>query len=316
MNYPQTGISRVSASSESRGRTNLVAGRLGRYARRTPAIVLRWAVLLGFVYVFLYPILFMFTTSFKSLEDLNDPSIRWISPHPSLEGYRLAFDTLEYLPSVLNSLLTSGLAALGQMLVGAMVAYGFSRLGFPGSNALFALLVLTIVVPLQTTMIPQFILYSRLGWMNTLIPLIAPAFLGYGVRGGILLIVYHQFFKGLPYELEDAASVDGAGPLRTFWQIMLPLAKPAMLVVMLFSLVWTWNDTFVPSMVIRDERLYTLPQRMSLFTSILNTPNSPVHLEENLLMAAVILTVAPMLMLYLFAQRYFIQSIDRTGLVE
>jgi multiple sugar transport system permease protein len=138
------------------------------------------------------------------------------------------------------------------------------------------------------------------------------------VRGGILLIVFRQFFRGLPYELEDAAHVDGAGPFRIFWQIMLPLAQPAILVVMLFSMVWTWNDNFTPWLVLRDNTLYTLTQRMEIFNSLLNnfSGSTYTNLEENTFMAGVTLTVLPLLLIYLFTQRYFTQSIDRTGLVE
>ena len=295
-------------------------GRLWRSVGRIPSIVLRWLALCTFAYVFLFPVIFMFTMSIKTVTELNDPSIRWISRSPTLEGYRTALTVLEYLDSLRISAFTSVVAALGQTLVGAMVAYSAARLRFPGRNLLFGILLFTVIVPVQTIMVPQFMLYTRLKVINTYWPLIVPPFLGYGVRGGILLIVYRQFFRGLPYELEDAAYVDGAGALRTFWQIMLPLAKPAILVVLVFSLVWTWNDTYLPRMIINERPLYTLPQRMQEFAEILNAripaQRSSTRLDENTFMAGVVLTVLPMLAMYIFAQRYFTQSIDRTGLVE
>ena len=204
------------------------------------------------------------------MHELNNPAVNWISRTPTNEGYLLAMEVLQYFDGVRVSLGTSIVAAVGQTLIGAMVAYGFARIRFPGRDFLFALLLFTIVVPPQTTMVPQFMLYTDLKWTNTYLPLMVPPFLSYGVRGGILLIVFRQFFRGLPYELEDAAHVDGAGPFRIFWQIMLPLAKPAILVVMLFSLVWTWNDNFTPWLVLRDNTLYTLTQRMEIFNSLLN----------------------------------------------
>ncbi len=175
-------------------------------------------------------------------------------------------------------------------------------------------------VPGHTIMIPQFMLYHKLNWLNTLVPLFVPAFAGWGVRGGILLIVFRQFLRGLPHELEDAACVDGAGPFRTFWQIMLPLAKPALMVVLVFSLTWTWNDSFIPWLVIQNQELMTLPQRLEIFTwlirSGLGTVGLPTHFEPNVFMAATVLAIMPVLVLYVFAQRHFTQSIDRTGLVE
>ena len=198
--------------------------------------VLRWAILIEFVYVFLFPVIYIFTTSIKTLSEINNPTVRWISRAPTLEGYEVATEILGYLDGLRISGWTAVVAAIGTTLMGAMIAYGFARLRFPGRELLFGLLLFTVVVPPQVTMVPQFMLYTRLEWTNTYLPLFVPAFMGWGVRGGILLIVYRQFFGGLPYELEDAAKVAGAGPFRAFWQVMLPLAKPAILVVLLFSL--------------------------------------------------------------------------------
>jgi multiple sugar transport system permease protein len=289
--------------------------RIKRKASAFLGTTLRWIVLLGFVHIFVFPLIFMVTTSFKTLSDLNNPIVRYIPRRPTLWGYQVAFEVMGYWQGLRSSVLISVAAALGQTLSGAMIAYGFARLRFPGRDALFALLLFTIVVPVQTIMVPQFILITRLGWNETLLPLILPAFLGFGVRGGVLLIVFRQFFKGLPYELEDAAYVDGAGPFRTFWRIMLPLAKPALLVVVLFSLVWTWNDAIMPWLTIRTVEMMTLTQRLQQFNNLRNLW-AEYQSEENVWMAAVTMAVAPLLILYMFTQRYFTQSIDRTGLVE
>ena len=285
--------------------------------RRHFVTILRWLILLELVYVFLFPMLFMLSTSFKPLIELSNPTVRWIPRNPTADGYVLALEHLNYFRSLPVSIVTSAIAAIGQTLVGAMVGYGFARLPFHGRRLLFGLLLFTIIVPPQMVMIPQFMLYSRLKWMNTYLPLLVPTYLGYGVRGGVLLVVYRQFFKGLPYELEDSAAVDGAGPLRIFWQIMLPLAKPAILAVFLFSFVWTWNDSLGPMMALRDQDLYTLPQWMFNMTRMLTASSFTFfYVGENLFMAAVTLTIAPLLLLFLVTQRFFTRSIDRTGLVE
>ena len=150
----------------------------------------------------------------------------------------------------------------------AMAGYSAARLHFPGRDFLFAVPLFTIVVPPKTIMLSLFTYYAKVGWNNTFIALILPAWLGFGVRGAILLFIYRQFFRGLPYELEDAAYADGAGPSRTFWQIMLSLTMPAVLVVMLSSLVWTWNDHFLPELILIAETTYTCEFRGNTLVDI------------------------------------------------
>ena len=291
------------------------ASRSWRPRLKVAGTILRWVVLIEFVYVFTFPLIYMVTTSIKTLSDLNNPSVHWIPPSPTLEWYGVAMDIIDYVNGLKISAWTSVAAAVGQTLVGSMVAYGFARVRFPGRGALFAFLLFTVIVPMPTIMIPQFMLYSKIKWTNTYAALFVPAFLGWGVRGGILLIVYRQFLRGLPYELEDAARVDGAGHFRTFGQVILPLSRPAVLVVFVFSLTWTWNDEFVPWLVINDRRFMTLTQRVqACFHHLLVFDQ--VFIPPSVHMAAITLLVVPVLVLYIFAQRHFTQSIDRTGLVE
>ena len=285
-----------------------------RHSSAVVRTVLRWVVLVEFIYVFSFPVLYIVTTATKTLSDLNNPSVYWIPPSPTLEGLWVAARMMDYLGGLRISVWTAMLAALGQTLIGSMVAYGFARVRFPGREVLFAFLLFTIVIPPQTIMVPLFMLYSKLGWANAHAPLFVPGFLGWGVRGGILLIVYRQFFRGLPYELEDAARVDGAGPLRTLYEIMLPLAKPAVVVVFVFSLTWTWNDGFVPWLVISRRNLMTIQQRLEIFYIYQTYYGDPI--PENIGMSGVVLAVLPVLIVYVIAQRHFTQSIDRTGLVE
>ena len=286
--------------------------------------LLLWVVLINFAYVFLFPLMYMMTTSVKTLTEINNPSIVWISREPSLQAFRFASAIMDYFRGLWISTFTSAIAVLGQTFVGAMVGYGFARPRFPGREILFWILLFTIIVPLPTLAAPLYLFYSKLNVINSFIPLIVPPFLAWGVRGGMILIVFRQFFRGLPSELEDAAYVDGASPFRVFWQIMLPLAKPAILVAMLFTLVWTWNDTLLPGLVINDTAAYTLGQRMEnyaqLFTQARHasaqTWSTSGEIGENVLMAVTLMGVLPLLFVYIFTQRYFTQSIDRTGLVE
>ena len=296
-------------------RTRIDLPHLRRAGTRAVGAILRGLVLFAFVYVFASPVIFMTTTSVKTVTELNNPSVKWVSRNPTSYGYDIALQVMGYWRGLRSSVVISALAAVGQTLSGAIIAYGFARLRFPGRELLFGLLLFTMVIPPQTVMVPQFMLFTRLKLTNTLVPLILPAWFGSGVPGGVLLLVYRQFFRGLPFELEDAAYVDGAGPFRAFWQIMLPLAKPAILVVLLFSLVWTWNDGITPWLVIKSEKLMTITQRLQIFWN-LRVFGTDYRQEENVFMAAVTMAVAPLLVLYVFTQRYFTQSIDRTGLVE
>src|SRR5262249_6452226 len=141
---------------------------------------------------------------------------------------------------------------------------------------------------------PLFILYKNLGWLNSFFPFVVPPFFGHGLRGPLFILVFRQFFRGLPAELEDAASIDGANPLRTYWQIMLPLARPAILVVLLFSLVWHWNDYFQPSMFFFTQERFTLPMRLSILSSTLNQVTGGQggeYFNEALSMAATLLVI-------------------------
>ena len=316
-----SGADRSSAPTRAR---RVSRYRLWRTASRVLGKLLLWVVLINFAYVFLFPLIYMMATSIKTLTEINNPSIVWISREPSLQAFRFASSIIDYFRGLWISTFISAAAVLGQTCVGAMVGYGFARPRFLGRDFLFWILLFTIIVPLPTLAVPLYLFYSKLDLINTFVPLIVPPFLGWGVRGGMILIVFRQFFRGLPSELEDAAYVDGASPFRVFWQIMLPLAKPAILVVMLFTLVWTWNDTLMPGLIINDTSAYTLGQRMEnyaqLFTqarhSSAQTWSTSGEISENVLMSVTLLGILPLLIVYIFTQRYFTQSIDRTGLVE
>ena len=211
-------------------------------------LALTYLVLIDVAFVFLFPVFYMISTSLKSAQDLADATVYWIPRSPAWENYLLGFRALDFLPALRNSLASTVPAAFGQVLSCSFIAYGLARMRFPGREPLFLLVLFTFLIPPQTIIIPLFILYRHLGWIDTFYPFIVPSFLGHGLQGALFILVFRQFFRGLPSELEDAASIDGANPFRTFFQIMLPLARPAILVVLLFSLVWHWNDYFEPMM--------------------------------------------------------------------
>ncbi len=286
---------------------------------------LTYLVLAEVTYVFLYPVVYMASTSFKSPADLYDLTVYWIPTELYVEHYDIALEATNYFHSLRNSVITSLPAAIGQVLICSFVAYGFARIPFPGRDLMFLLVIFTFVIPPQTVVVPLFFLYLELGWLNTYWPWIAPAWLAHGVKGAIFVLIFRQFFRGLPVELEDAAFVDGAGRLRVFWQIILPLASPAILVVFLFSLVWHWNDVFMPTVFLHgglDNA--TLPSRLLMIVTYFFSQAAGkgdgvahgAHVNDGLMMAATVLVVLPQILIYIFLQRYFVESIDRTGLVE
>ena len=290
--------------------------------RRTITFIQRtltYIVLVDIAFVFLIPIFYVLATSLKTAQDLTNPTIVWIPSGFNWINYPLAYLAMSYPRSLSNSLYISVGSAVGQTVSCAFVGYGFARIRFPGRDILFGLVLFTFLVPPETIIVPLFILYKNLGWINTYYPFVGPSFFGHGLKGALFVIVFRQFFKTLPWELEEAARIDGASAFATWWRIMVPLATPAVVVVFLFSVVWHWNDFFEPFIYLNRMEHFTLPMRLSVLSPSLDQATGGQSSElfnEALVMAAVFLVILPPLSIYMFTQRFFIESIDRTGLVE
>lgn len=283
-----------------------------------PRLVTYW-LLASISFVFLYPIMYMISTSMMTVADFIEPTIRWLPSVPTWDNFKTAWVGLAYPRSLGNSATIAILAALAQMISCAFVGYGFARIKFPGREILFAMVLFTFLIPPQTTIIPSFVLFRNLGWIDTYLPFIIPGLFAQGLRGSLFIFIFRQFFRGLPWEIEDAAKIDGAGSIRLFWSIMLPLARPALLVVFLFSTVWHWNDYFVPMIYLNSMRKFTLPLMLANLQRSVSASFGDAFAEvfnEPMRMAASFLVLAPPLLLYIFARRYFVESVDRTGLVE
>ena len=298
-------------------------------------------LLVDVAFIFLLPVLRLLSTSMMDIMDLYDPTVAWLPRRLALENYVQAFEALIPIDlrglsepkltmanvwailtplfqknSLLNTLLIAGLSAVLQTISCAMVGYSFARFRFPGRDRLFLLVLFVMIVPPHTVIIQLFILFSKLHWLETYWPFLVPSAVGFGLRGALFIFIYRQFFKGLPYELEDAAMIDGAGPLRIFLSVMLPLARPAILVVFLFSFVWHWNDSFEPSIYLNRPENFFLPQRLSIVESALETYQLRAMWGTGAVMAATMLVILPLILLYMFTQRYFVESIERTGLID
>ena len=279
-----------------------------------------YIILVNVCFVFLFPVIYMFSTSLKTVADLADLTVLWIPRTFFWRNYELAISGMLYWQAARNSVIISLGSGILQTVACSFVAYGFARIPFPGRDILFLLVLFTFLVPPQTIIVPLFILYRNLGFMDTYFPFLMPALFGHGLRGALFILVFRQFFRNLPYELEDAARIDGAGPFSVYWRIMLPLAAPAIIVVFLFSLVWHWNDFFEPTIYLFDQNNFTLPLRLSILSAallqMLAGQGAGDEFNEAVIMAASFLVIMPPLVVYLFTQRYFVESVDRTGLVE
>lgn len=202
-----------------------------------------------------------------------------------------------------NSTFYAGAVTLGTVISCAAVGYGFARLRFPGRDLLFALTISTLMIPPIVTFIPTFLLFKSVGLLGSYAPLILPSFFG----NAFFIFMMRQFFLGLPTELADAARVDGASEFRIFWQIMLPLVRPALIVMAVFSFLWTWHEFFNPLVYLAEQSDYPLSLGLFAFRSQRTT-------EWGLLMAGATLTTLPLVVLFLLAQRYFLEGIKFTGL--
>jgi multiple sugar transport system permease protein len=288
----------------------------GEKPRRFLIQALILVLLMDVAFIFLVPLLRVISTSLMDIMDLYDPTVAWIPRSWAWENFSRAYMALEYTQSLMNTILVAGGAALLQTLSCAIAGYSFARFQFPGRDRLFLLVLFVMIVPPHALIIQNFILVSRLKWLETYWPFLVPSAFGMGLRGALFIFIYRQFFKGLPWELEDAAMIDGAGPLRIFFSVMMPLARPAILVVFLFSFVWHWNDSLEPSIFLSRPENFFLPQRLSIVESALESFQLRGMWGTGTIMAATLLVILPLIVLYIFTQRYFVESIERTGLID
>lgn len=283
-----------------------------------------YVLLASVAVLYLTPLFYMISTSLKDVGQLIDPAVRWIPRELVLENYASAAAGLRYWTALTHTAFMGAAAGMLQVLSCSLTGYAFARFPIPYKSVLTVVVLLTFLVPVQTLAIPLFVLYSKLGWLNTPLPFLVPAGFAQGIKGALFIIIFRQFFGAQPQEMEEAAKLDGAGAFRTYWRIMLPLAKPAMLVVFLFSFVWHWNAYFEPALFLKNQNFMAMATQMDRMQANLNELSGAASglaagafdLNEPIKMAGAVLVVLPPLLLYLFAQRHFVQGIERAGLVE
>jgi multiple sugar transport system permease protein len=236
-------------------------------------------------------------------------------------------EATQFFSTMLNTFLISAGTTLIQLASCALAAYAFARLKFKGSGLLFGLVIFTIVVPPQTIMIPLYLTYryfdlfglvdlltskDSLNLIDTFWPFLISSATGMGLKNGLYIYIFRQFFRGIPKEIEESALVDGAGVFKTFYRIMLPNAVPAIVTVVLFSFVWQWNDSYYVSLFLSKVKVLST-QLMDMGSALGKEPD--LVYQSMLLNTGVLLLMAPLIILYLFVQRYFVESVERTGIV-
>ncbi|WP_309119251.1 carbohydrate ABC transporter permease [Paenibacillus sp.] len=250
-----------------------------------------------------------------SIPDLLDESVAWLPNTVYWQNYVDAYQKMNFPFTFKNTFMNSVIPMFGQLLSCAIAGYGLGRYRFRGSGLIFVLLLICLIVPPQTTIIAFYSMYANMELINTYWPTILPALFAQGIRGALFTLIFTQFFKGLPRELDEAARIDGAGAFRVFSRVMLPLAKPAIFVVAVFSLVWHWNDNFYPRYFANKAEMFTMPWQLEIINyDYLLKGSVDANLNEGMLMAAVILIVAPLFLVYMVGQRYLVEGIERTGL--
>ncbi|HUR07460.1 MAG TPA: carbohydrate ABC transporter permease [Nonomuraea sp.] len=259
------------------------------------------AVLVAASLAMVAPFAWQIVTSLKTLSEATKipPSVL---PGGHWENYGQVFGLLPFSDQFLNTVLMAAGRTVGQVVLCSMAAYAFARLRFPGKRLLFGVFLSVLMVPPQLFIIPQYQIMSSLGWLNSLQALIVP-----GLFSAFGVFLLRQFFLGLPRELEEAARLDGAGPLRIYWSIMLPLARPGLVALGVLVLLWSWNDLFWPLVVNTDPEQMTLSAGLASLQGQFQT-NYPV------LMAGSLLASLPVIAVFVFLQRQFIQGIAHTGI--
>lgn len=265
------------------------------------------AILILISLAFLMPILWMVVTSLK----VNAQVFTWpptLLPDPvQWENYPQALAVSNFGRYLVNTVILAAVVILGTLLSSCLVAYGFARLEWKGRDAVFVLVLATMILPSQVTMIPLYVVFRQLGLIGHgyrgYLPMILPAWCG----GAYYIFLMRQFFMGIPHELSDAARIDGCSDLGILWRIIVPLAKPALVAVTIFSLVGTWSDFLMPLVYIRDPEYFTISVGLAHFQGRYMT-------QWNQLMAAATMMVIPVLIIFAFAQKQFVQGISITGL--
>ena len=296
--------------------------------------IFRFLILFGLGFVIMYPMLFMISSAIRPQYEMNDPSIMWIPKTFTINNIVETWNAIKYPTLLWNTLSVNIVCSLLQVVTCSITGYGFARFKFKFRGLLFVIVILQIIVPTQIVLIPQFMQFryfdvfgifgailgngEGLNLTDSPWALYLQALCVNGIRSGLFVLLFRQFFRGLPKELEDAAHLDGCGPFSTFIRIMVPNARTSFLTVFIFSLVWYWNDSYVSGMFYTKSNTIAL-QVSNLFETISSWLNGGTiqGIPQQYMVwieAGCLLSLIPILLIYCFLQKYFIEGIERSGI--
>ena len=298
-------------------------GRFGEYGFITKLFL--YATLIGISFIFLYPLLQMMVISLMGLEDLIDPTTIWIPSKVVLKNYVKAADTLDFWEALWDSILVSSVPTICGVVSSALIGYGFAHYEFPGKKIWLVLVVAVFLVPTLLLNIPTYVLYNDLGILKSLKAYIYPSLTGFGLRQSVFILIFFQFFKLIPRELSESAEVDGANAFQIYVKIAIPMAVPAIIICTLYSFVWYWNETTLAMSYFSDgnKTVYTtLQMAVANFEAKYRVNSSGMvglgaaaeSFNHGVLFAGTMLSILPVLLLYAFTQRWFVESADKVGI--
>ncbi len=298
--------------------------------KTTLVTIFQMVIIIGICYMIMAPVLGIISSSFFSNSDAYNPMVYLLPQNPTTERYETAIRIMDYWNTMKNSMFyTLALMAL-QIFVCSMVGYGFARFQFPFKKLLFGCVVVMIAIPTHTIMLPLYMTFKQfdpfglctlifgkpLSLMGTTWPMYIMTALGCGLRSGLYIYIFNQFFRGLPKELEEAALVDGAGTWYTYFGIMLRNATPSVITVAVFSMVWQYNDTFYAKLFLIGQTNSVGLRISSLVANIANQMQIfDVTVQQLYLDAGIVLILVPIVLIYVFLQKYFIEGVERSGIV-
>ena len=285
--------------------------------------LLIYFVLICISFVFLKPVFGIISKTFMSSADVIDPAVEWLPKKFSIGNLKVAAGVLKINKTLWNSIMFSGLLAICQTVVSALTGYALSRFNFRFKHFWFVMILLAFIIPVPVLMVPRLMMFVsfqetiKFTLIGTPIPQVLMALLGQGVYSTVLILIFNNFFHMIPHVLDEAAMIDGAGPLKVFYHVVIKMSLSTILVVFLFSFVWNWNETYITGTLLRNS-IELLPSKLSLFNSefdsMASASGSAFKINEAYKMAATFISIAPLLVLYAFVQKRFIQGIENTGI--
>jgi multiple sugar transport system permease protein len=283
--------------------------------RRTVGRIVNYIALVLLSLVYFLPLWWMLITSFKTLQETYSFPPTWFPQTFTFEGYENAWTFMSWPMHFMNTMIIVVGTLFGIVLSASLCAYGFARLHFPGRDVVFIIVLASMMLPSQVTIIPTYIFFKQLGWLNSFKPLIVPAWFG---GGAFNIFLMRQFFTSIPAELVDAARIDGSSRLGIWWRIMLPLSKPALTAITVFTVQGAWNDFFGPLLYLTSKDKMTLGLALMVFNTIAGSTASNANYQKiglyTALMAASTVVTIPMIILFIVAQKYFVEGIQMTGI--